>query len=175
MRALSLALFVFASSFASAARAETSPYPYDGGSDWGPPDTTFMADTGTPYDTGALGSDLGVTDTSAPRRSMCSDDRTGVVTPEGVVYSCMPYRCLDGACRTSCESTTVCAKGFECVAWKCVEIVASKPDDGAPDATPEQTVKYGCATGGPPSGLAALFVIVGALALAQRRSRDRDG
>ncbi|MGZ3450371.1 MAG: Kelch repeat-containing protein [Polyangiales bacterium] len=66
--------------------------------------------------------------------------------------SCAPYTCAATGCRTSCASSTECAKGFACNAGACVPDVAKAtcaPDLGssiAPDGTPKNCTPYRCDT-----------------------------
>lgn len=175
--ALGVAVWCFA--WSSSARAETagwwdSSVPETSPPDTGPPDTTMpdttMPDTGM-YDTAVVDpppTDSGMGATDSHLISKCSADGTGVLNWDGVVYSCMPYRCKSGACATTCSANADCSPGFECSERKCLEATTTSPDPGT-SAQPEQTIKYGCGVGGAPSGLVAIAAVVAASCARLRR------
>jgi MYXO-CTERM domain-containing protein len=40
---------------------------------------------------------------------------------DGTETSCVPYKCVAGACRSSCDTTSDCASGYECKSKTCVK------------------------------------------------------
>jgi MYXO-CTERM domain-containing protein len=60
-----------------------------------------------------------VTGKCAQATATCADAFT-VMTAGGMLVSCAPYKCLNGACQQQCVTNNDCAPGYDCMSSKCI-------------------------------------------------------
>jgi hypothetical protein len=61
--------------------------------------------------------------------AICKDDYT-VKAADGTESSCVPYKCVGGACQQQCTTTSDCAPGYDCQSSKCVSTSDAGSDSG---------------------------------------------
>lgn len=84
-------------------------------------------------------------------------DATTVIQPNGQEVSCVPYKCLAGACQQQCSQSSDCASGYVCQGTACVAEEAgtdagSGGTSGSGGAASGGTSTGGASTGGSSSG-----------------------
>jgi hypothetical protein len=94
----------------------------------------------------------------------CADDDT-LVAPSGLTTECAPYRCVEGACKTGCESVLDCVSPSVCdEGGACVGSTDAADDGGC-----------GCRVGGrrpaAPLGAAVALLVIAAVRLRRRGVR----
>jgi hypothetical protein len=106
-----------------------------------------------------------------------------VAQPNGQEESCMPYKCVGGACVDSCSANADCAPGYECNAPTCVASADGGVDAGTDAGTDggagspgkggaDDSGGCGCRAAGQRDGRssgAALGILIAALAFSRRR------
>ena len=131
----------------------------------------------------------------APTTATCADTFT-VMTANGELVSCAPYKCLSGQCQQQCVTQSDCAEGYACKSSSCVESTGTggagtggagtggaggtgggaSSSSSSSSGTLESKGGCGCRTVGEGDGSssgAAILAAVAALAASRRRSASR--